>query len=221
MNIVKSFKKFFLKIYGAYQVIKDSPQYSSFQDFEKYCTNLGREYRSNGIKKTSSLDLGCGPTIRNLFSADDIYGVDIIKSTNENCKTADLSIDAIPFESNCFDFISAHDFIEHVPRVIILNSNKDSGQTCAQYETKFPFVLLMNEIHRVLKKDGLFISITPAYPFSIAFTDPTHVNIINEHTFKNYFSGSVTAKMYGFNGNFELIKQGWRGRYLISVLRKL
>jgi len=46
----------------------------------------------------------------------------------------------------------------------------------------------MNECYRVLKKDGVFLSMTPIYPYLGAFQDPTHVNIITVDTFTNYFS---------------------------------
>jgi len=51
-----------------------------------------------------------------------------------------------------------------------------------------PFIYFMNECYRVLKKDGVFLSMTPIYPYLGAFQDPTHVNIITVDTFTNYFS---------------------------------
>lgn len=45
----------------------------------------------------------------------------------------------------------------------------------------------MNEVHRVLKPNGIFLHQTPAYPSTVAFRDPTHVNIITEETIPHYF----------------------------------
>jgi SAM-dependent methyltransferase len=80
----------------------------------------------------------------------------------------------------------------------------------------------MNEIHRVLKPGGVLLSHTPAYPYSPAFRDPTHVNIISEETFPMYFDDqSALARMYGFKGAFSVVKQGWRKPHLITVLKKV
>ena len=201
--------KLLFKLVGAYQVLKDSPEYIRFENHEAYCRKLRSPTKIESTS-TTSLDLGCGENIKNPFEADFVFGVDIFTSLNSNVLAADLSIEKIPFESEHFDFVTAHDFIEHVPRVAHISS-----------QTIFPFVSLMSEIYRVLKPNGFFLSVTPAFPFSIAFTDPTHTNFINEHTFRNYFSGQLIAKIYGFNGKFEVVRQGWRGRYLITILRKI
>ena len=77
----------------------------------------------------------------------------------------------------------------------------------------------MSEIYRVLNTDGLFLSVTPAWPFPDAFKDPTHVNFITYDTFPAYFCGNNNGR-YGFRGNFKLIKQGWLGYKLVSLLKK-
>ena len=67
----------------------------------------------------------------------------------------------------------------------------------------------MNEVYRTLKPGGLFLSFTPAYPVVDAFSDPTHVNIITEKTFPEYFTNQLGASIYGFTGRFELVGQKW------------
>jgi len=146
---------------------------------------------------TKTLDLGCGINPKNPFNFDEVYGIDFKNSIEENIYSADLSIEPIPFDQNTFDAVTAVDFIEHIPRVIYAPNKK------------FCFVDLMNEIYRVLRFGGEFLSFTPCYPSEAVFTDPTHVNIITEQTFPNYFSGNRIAQMYGFNGNFEIIHQYW------------
>lgn len=162
-----------------------------------------------GLIDSNTLDLGCGSTPRNPFGANNFYGVDLFEQNDEKIKVADLAVNPIPFENDTFDFITAYDFIEHVPRVIYSPSRS------------FPFVNLMNEIFRCLKPGGYFLSHTPAYPYSPLFRDPTHVNYITEETFSIYFDEiNNYAKIYGFTGGFEIIEQGWDGFTLLTLMRK-
>jgi hypothetical protein len=53
------------------------------------------------------------------------------------------------------------------------------------------------------------------------FRDPTHVNYITEETFSIYFDEiNNYAKIYGFNGGFEITEQGWNGFTLLTLMRK-
>jgi SAM-dependent methyltransferase len=75
----------------------------------------------------------------------------------------------------------------------------------------FPFVNLMQEIHRILKPDGIFYAITPGYPSKAAFQDPTHINFITLETL-SYFSGDsahADSLGYGFSGRFEVLHNSW------------
>ena len=173
--------------------------------------DLYLSYNSNALnlKNSDSLDLGCGSTPRNPFNAHNFYGIDLSNQGLEFIKVADLTIEPIPFLDNYFDFITAFDFIEHIPRVIYNPTRK------------FPFVSLMNEIHRCLKPNGYFLSHTPAYPYSPLFRDPTHVNYITEETFPIYFDDvNKHAQIYGFNGSFKVVRQGWNGFSLVTLLQK-
>jgi SAM-dependent methyltransferase len=159
------------------------------------------------------LDLGCGPLPRNPFEAGHAHGIDIRRSDNESVLSADLKNSPIPFPNDHFDFVTAYDFIEHVPRVMSSTEN-----------TRFPFVELMGEIHRVLRPGGIFFSKTPAFPSQEVFQDPTHVNPISENTFPLYFceqgSDQPWAVMYGFQGSFSLIAQGHSYHDLLTLMRK-
>jgi SAM-dependent methyltransferase len=150
---------------------------------------------------TMSLDLGSGPNPKNPFSAVHVYGVDLI-AFNDQVRVCNLGYDRLPFDDAHFDFCSAFDVIEHIPR--------HGGA----YPNRNPFIFLMSEIWRVLKPRGRFYAQTPAYPFPTAFSDPTHVNVITPDTIR-YFATEQTGdgvriaddrlelgRRYGFTGEF-------------------
>lgn len=163
-----------------------------------------------GITPNQSLDLGSGPVPRNPFNAKHVFGLDIrSRDINDSVRYCSLGIDQTPFEDQFFDTITAYDVLEHIPRV--LNSRD---------KTTFPFVYLMNEIWRVLKNGGLFYSKTPCFPMKEAFQDPTHINIMTEDTLSLYFSGNAWARIYGFEGSFTLVEEGWVNSHYFCVLQK-
>jgi SAM-dependent methyltransferase len=148
---------------------------------------------------TKTLDLGCGGTPRNPYEADEFYGVDIASWGDENIVIADLAIEPIPFEDGTFDYVTAFDFLEHIPRVVYLDGKARNS-----------FIEVMNEVYRVLLPGGIFYAVTPAFPNEGAFSDPTHVNYITGGT-SLYFTGGYNniGKEYGFNGMFEVVHEDW------------
>ena len=157
---------------------------------------------------TIALDLGSGPIPRNHYKADRIFGLD-------QFPVADIQVDLvwerIPLGDNSVDYITAFDFIEHMPRVIYVDK-----------QAKYPFIDLMNEIWRVLVPGGLFYSSTPAFPHAAAFQDPTHVNIITPDTWGEYFDDKKRwASRYGFVGAFQIESIGYNGPHLQCEMRKV
>jgi len=152
--------------------------------------------------KKRHLDLGCGLDAKNPYNMDELYGCDIRDrspddlSLNFNYFRANLSLDSIPFSDNFFDSVSAYDFLEHIPRQMLLPNGVSAN----------PFVNLMSEIYRVLKPGGFFLASTPVYPHIAAFSDPTHVNFITKKTHLYFVGDEPTAGIYGFVGKFCLIK---------------
>lgn len=175
---------------------------------------LALQYAGELKGATKTLDLGCGANIRNPFGASDVYGIDIRADLPRNISQANLSSEAIPFANDFFDFCTAFDVLEHIPR-----------SSWALGKERPSFIELMNEIHRVLKPGGLFLHSTPAYPSKESFQDPTHVNIITEDTLPIYFCEPVSGAKklgYGFTGSFELVDQRWVGGiWVVGVLRAL
>ncbi|MDE2299853.1 MAG: class I SAM-dependent methyltransferase [Burkholderiales bacterium] len=171
---------------------------------------------------TRHLDLGCGPCPRNPYRCDEVHAVDLALPDGvdaQRFRRANLSLEPIPHADASFDSVSAFDFLEHVPRVL---------GTADGRSTRFPFVELMDEIHRVLKPGGRFYALTPAYPNAEAFQDPTHVNIITEETWRYFCGATPMARPYGFKGTFEMLRNeraiypeafeptvsiGWRRRH--------
>ena len=90
-----------------------------------------------------TLDLGCGDSPRNPFEVEEVWGIDIRKIDKPNVKKADLVLDAIPFTGDYFDYVTAYDFLEHIPRLIYYGIKQN------------PFIEVMNEIYRVLKVGGV------------------------------------------------------------------
>jgi SAM-dependent methyltransferase len=163
----------------------------------------------------SSLDLGCGNHPKNPFGAEFLFGIDV-RSLRPEIKKSNLFLESIPYADGSFDFVTAFDFIEHVPRVLAIYDDQNK-----QNKIINPFINLMNEIYRVLKLDGVFFSRTPAFPHPEAFQDPTHCNIITETTFKLYFNDHYpVAHIYGFIGAFAIIDQCWEGAHLCTKLQK-
>jgi SAM-dependent methyltransferase len=185
-------------------------QYPSIKSVEQLAGN----HTPKQVGETKTLDLGCGANIRNPFGAKETFGVDIRSDLSQNIKQADLSAEAIPFNSNFFDFCTAFDVIEHIPR-----------NSWANGKGRLAFLELMNEIHRVLKPGGLFLHSTPAFPSKQAFQDPTHVNIITEDTIPLYFcepNNLAKGLGYGFHGSFELVEQRWVSNiWLAGILKAI
>jgi SAM-dependent methyltransferase len=155
------------------------------------------------MQRTRHLDLGCGPVPRNPYQQDELFGVDIAPTENLSqitIRQANLTLQPIPFPDHYFDSLSAFDFLEHVPRVL---------PTPDGLSTRFPFIELMNEIHRVIRPGGILYALTPCYPAYEAFQDPTHVNIMTEKTHLYFTGANPQGRMYGFSGQFEARKVEW------------
>jgi SAM-dependent methyltransferase len=166
-----------------------------------------------------AVDIGCGGNPRNPFNAERLIGLDVM-TNQEGVYPCVIGYEPLPLHDSSVDFISAFDFIEHLPRTAVVNC-----------QLLNPFIDTMSEIWRVLKPGGLFFAQTPAYPSMAAFVDPTHVNVITEGTV-SYFArrqgldgsavdpwGLDLGHQYGFRGEFLLVNQWWAGTHLCWKLQ--
>ncbi len=203
-NFINIANKFFIRISYLTGIGRQrKKRYRNYNIIQKNCDL----YRIEG--QTVALDIGSGPIPKNPFLAKKVYGADLRSKTENNVVHADLSTGQLPFENNSFDYVTAYDVLEHIPRISSINN-----------QTTYPFILLMNEIFRVLKPGGVFFNIQPCYPSKDVFQDPTHVNIITEDTLMLYFCESAWARIYGYTGSFNMLADGWIGAKYFSFLRK-
>lgn len=155
------------------------------------------------LMTTRHLDLGCGAHPRNPYQCDEVHAIDLNvpeRLEPRLFRRANLTLEPIPHADSSFDSVSAFDFFEHLPRVLSTQEGR---------ATRFPFVELMNEIHRILKPGGRLYALTPAFPRPEAFQDPTHVNIITDQTWRYFCGASPMARMYGFVGGFDMLRNEW------------
>lgn len=87
----------------------------------------------------------------------------------------------LPYDDNSVDMVAAMDFLEHIP----------TGKTVA----------LIEEVYRVLKPGGEFISVTPSTDGRGAFQDPTHVSFWNANSWLYYMDDAYRA-LYGIRAKF-------------------
>ena len=160
-----------------------------------------------------SLELNCGPIIRDPFVTDDAWGVDMIGRASQwhKVRSADLVVEAIPFEKHSFDHICSFNTLTYFPRVIYIP------------QRRLPLVELMNEIHRVLKPGGLFLSVCAASPSPGKGQDSFLENNFTDRTLADEFcKPNLSAAIHGFRGNFLLEHQCFQedGR-LLTLMRSM
>lgn len=123
------------------------------------------------------IDLGCGLKKRSGY-----FGIDKV-----NFPDVDLVWDCnnpIPLEDNCADEIVAISFLEHID-----NDRK---------------IHIMDEIFRLLKPGGIFISKTPSTDCRGAFQDPTNTAYWNENSFYYYVKDEY-RNLCGIKAKFDII----------------
>jgi predicted SAM-dependent methyltransferase len=93
----------------------------------------------------------------------------------------------LPYEDNSVDEIRAYDFMEHIPQDGV--------------------IFVMQEIHRVLKKEGIFDFSIPSTDGRGSFQDPYHRSYWNINSFLYYCEESY-HELYPELPRFEILELG-------------
>lgn len=125
---------------------------------------------------TLILDVGCGPN-----KVKDAYGIDIVRMAGVDA-VVDLFHLPLPFSDDTFDEIYFNDVIEHLPDT----------------------VKIMEEIHRIARKDARVFIRVVNWNSSYTAADPTHRKAFTEISFDFY--GGRPGRNYYTKARFEVIK---------------
>ncbi|MGE3609164.1 MAG: class I SAM-dependent methyltransferase [Bacteriovoracaceae bacterium] len=173
---------------------------------------VGRNYIHKGnVKGVKALELGCGPGSNIWFLSREgfeAYGVDIspvaISKANERLKSEGLtaqlvtgSITNLPYENDYFDFV--------IDNACVYCLNEASTK------------IVMKEVHRVLKKGGLFFSIT----FADDTTRGEGFTTINDLEFKDAKVGTFANAGYVRLASKEKIHEIYGEDFEIKSIEKL
>lgn len=159
------------------------------------------------VAEYTHVDLGCFTRPRGANIGIDAKVPPIFPEKSKFIQ-CNLGFDRIPLDDNSIDFVTAFDFLEHVPKSLWFISdheknskvdifNSESTENLGNITVIKPSIFLMNEIYRILKPKGQFLSYTPAISRDINQSninclipinqDPTHVNTWTYEGFIGYF----------------------------------
>ncbi len=167
-------------------LLKPDYKESEVMRFEYFKTDIEKNLAPN--VKYNLLDVGCSQLDLHAVSTQvSVYGIDY-KPTNAydsmHFKLCDLNNSGIPFEDEMFDFVIAGEILEHVKR---------------------PFEFI-EELSRVLKKDGILYLSTPnPYFYLEILKELFGINVLDEAEHLNLFS-RVHLLSYCKKQNLQLIE---------------
>jgi len=148
-----------------------------------------------GGRKFRNLNIGCGQ-----LDFPDCLNVDIRKTPIVHM-IVDLESFPYPFKDEQFESIYAFDVIEHFDNVI----------------------RAMEELHRVLKPDGLLFIRTSNWRTENSFCDPTHRHFFTSKSFDFFDPSSWFGQKYGYytDKKFQVLERGEDGQERVFVLQKI
>lgn len=122
------------------------------------------------------IDLGCG---KRKYQGS--IGIDLVKLKGVDI-VADLN-KGIPLKEDSLDMLVSFHFLEHVN----------------------DFIYIVEEIHRVVKPDGIVKIRVPYFNCFDAFADPTHKIFFTERTF-DYFVDGISLNWYS-KARFKMLRK--------------
>jgi len=138
--------------------IMDDLYYDSKENYKIERKNNWKLKLISKYNKGKGLDIGAGSG-RWLDKFPNWTGIDIDKRSHKNKRIKYGDITKIPFKSKTFNIALTAHILEHVPR------NKTQKA--------------INEIKRVLKKEGILVIFGPNPANHNFYNDPTHINPLN------------------------------------------
>ena len=121
------------------------------------------------------LNFGCGRDIRKKYT-----NVDILSGKGID-KSFDFNIFPYPFSANTFDEVYSDNVLEHLDNI----------------------PLIMKELHRITKSNGVIRIIVPYYHCYGAYNDITHKHYFSHLSFEPFYNKNSRAN-YFINEKFEL-----------------
>jgi len=134
----------------------------------------------HNYKEYTKLNIGCG-----LRKKKEFWNIDVLEDVNPD-QIVDITM-GLPYNNNSFEEVVANYVLEQI---------RDSDD----------FIYVMNEIHRVLKPNGVFRFKVPNAEFSEAFRDPMDCRYFTPETFDHFNVKHYRwfAFQYGFKPWYEI-----------------
>lgn len=152
------------------------------------------------------VDIGCGNNKRG-----DV-GIDVSPDSDADI-IALLGYDYLPLRDSCAEKVVAYDILEHIGKVVDYREN-------GVWKREYPFIKLVNEVHRILRPGGLFESMTPCYPHPAVHQDPTHATVITPQTWAYFVEDGPFQfhDQYEITARFAIREQRMVGPHLFTLL---
>ena len=127
-----------------------------------------------------ALNLGCG--FGKFQDTEQVKWINVDNSKETQPHIIRNILQGLPFDDDKFDLVYCSHFLEHF-----------GGQD---------FIFVLNEIHRVLKTQGVLRVLSPFHKFWGAWTDPNHKVFFNEHSFEPWWFPNTSSWSMGIQGFF-------------------